>query len=37
MEKLIKTTDDAAWNAPEHKQKLAYHILCELLAYQFAS
>lgn len=37
MEKLIRTTDDDAWNAPENRQKLAYHILCELLAYQFAS
>lgn len=37
MEKLIRNTDDAAWSVPENRQKLAYHILCELLAYQFAS
>jgi hypothetical protein len=37
MKKLIDTTDDATWDAPEHRQRLAYHILIELLAYQFAS
>lgn len=37
MKKLIDTTEDATWDAPEHRQRLAYHILIELLAYQFAS
>lgn len=37
MDKLIRTTADADWSAPEHQQRLAYLLLCELLAYQFAS
>ena len=37
LSKVLKNWDAESWGAPEQRQKLAYTILVELLAYQFAS
>lgn len=37
LEKIFKAWDADEWDASEKRQKLAYNILVELLAYQFAS
>ena len=37
LDKVLKKWDQDNWAAPEQRQKLAYIILVELLAYQFAS
>ncbi|KAF5337910.1 hypothetical protein D9758_013124 [Tetrapyrgos nigripes] len=37
IDKVLKKWDQDNWGAPEQRQKLAYLILVELLAYQFAS
>jgi len=37
LDKVIKKWDQDQWSSPEHRQKLAYTILVELLSYQFAS
>ena len=37
LSKVLKNWDAESWGATEQRQKLAYTILVELLAYQFAS
>ena len=37
LSKVLKNWDAESWGASEQRQKLAYTILVELLAYQFAS
>ncbi|THV07258.1 fatty acid synthase [Dendrothele bispora CBS 962.96] len=37
LDKVLKKWDQEKWGSPEQRQKLAYIILVELLAYQFAS
>ncbi|KII85134.1 hypothetical protein PLICRDRAFT_45274 [Plicaturopsis crispa FD-325 SS-3] len=37
LDKVLKKWDEENWASPEQRQKLAYIILVELLAYQFAS
>jgi fatty acid synthase subunit alpha, fungi type len=37
LDKVLKKWEQENWSAPEHRQRLAYVILVELLAYQFAS
>ncbi|KAA1467738.1 fatty acid synthase [Dentipellis sp. KUC8613] len=37
LSKVLKVWDEEHWGDIEHRQKLAYTILVELLAYQFAS
>ena len=37
LDKVLRKWDQDSWGAEEHRQKLAYVILVELLAYQFAS
>jgi fatty acid synthase subunit alpha len=37
LDKVLKKWDQDNWASPEQRQKLAYIILVELLAYQFAS
>ena len=37
LEKILKNWERDNWTSPEQRQKLAYSILVELLAYQFAS
>ena len=37
LSKVLKNWDAESWGAAEQRQKLAYTILVELLAYQFAS
>lgn len=37
LDKVLKKWEQENWAAPEQRQKLAYIILVELLAYQFAS
>ncbi|KAI0077780.1 fatty acid synthase [Panus rudis PR-1116 ss-1] len=37
LDKVLRKWDQEQWGAPEQRQKLAYVILVELLAYQFAS
>jgi fatty acid synthase subunit alpha len=37
LDKVLKKWDQENWGSPEQRQKLAYIILVELLAYQFAS
>lgn len=37
LDKVLRKWDQDQWDAPENRQKLAYIILVELLAYQFAS
>ena len=37
LDKVLRKWDQDNWGADEHRQKLAYIILVELLAYQFAS
>ncbi|KZP00458.1 fatty acid synthase [Calocera viscosa TUFC12733] len=37
LDKVLRHWDEENWALPEHRQKLAYTILVELLAYQFAS
>jgi fatty acid synthase subunit alpha, fungi type len=37
LDKVLKRWDQDNWASPEQRQKLAYIILVELLAYQFAS
>ena len=37
LSKVLKNWDAESWGAYEQRQKLAYTILVELLAYQFAS
>ncbi|KAF9007571.1 fatty acid synthase [Cyathus striatus] len=37
LDKVLKKWELDNWGSPEHRQKLAYIILVELLAYQFAS
>ncbi|EAU85370.1 fatty acid synthetase alpha subunit [Coprinopsis cinerea okayama7 len=37
LDKVLKKWDQEKWGSPENRQKLAYIILVELLAYQFAS
>ena len=37
LSKVLKAWDAESWGASEQRQKLAYTILVELLAYQFAS
>ncbi|KZT29627.1 fatty acid synthase [Neolentinus lepideus HHB14362 ss-1] len=37
LDKVLKKWDDEYWDSVEQRQKLAYIILVELLAYQFAS
>ena len=37
LDKVLRKWDQENWGAPEQRQKLAYIILVELLAYQFAS
>lgn len=37
LDKVLRKWDQENWGSPEQRQKLAYVILVELLAYQFAS
>lgn len=37
LDKVLKKWDQDQWSSTEHRQKLAYTILVELLSYQFAS
>jgi fatty acid synthase subunit alpha len=37
LDKVLRKWEDDKWASPENRQKLAYIILVELLAYQFAS
>ncbi|KAI0950742.1 hypothetical protein AcW1_007973 [Taiwanofungus camphoratus] len=37
LDKVLRKWDQENWGSPEQRQKLAYIILVELLAYQFAS
>ncbi|EJU05022.1 fatty acid synthase [Dacryopinax primogenitus] len=37
LDKVLRHWDEENWSLPENRQKLAYTILVELLAYQFAS
>ena len=37
LDKVLKKWDQDNWASPEQRQKLAYIVLMELLAYQFAS
>ncbi|EPQ52677.1 hypothetical protein GLOTRDRAFT_112049 [Gloeophyllum trabeum ATCC 11539] len=37
LDKVLRKWDEEHWDSPEQRQKLAYIILVELLAYQFAS
>jgi fatty acid synthase subunit alpha, fungi type len=37
LDKVLRHWEEEQWDAPQQRQKLAYTILVELLAYQFAS
>ena len=37
MEEILKNWESAGWSSPEKRQRLAYNLLTECLAYQFAS